>query len=904
MTDREWVRRLLAMHGGWNARSRRALVAWSRRQGIAPHVLLRLVERAAGDSPARREAVSQAREEPPPPAVRSPGRAVLWSVSAAAAGSVLSLFLLVELVRRAPPDAAPRVPEVEGVMPPATSPPQQEVVRTLPPPPVSFPATPSLADEASRTGEAVESIGDRPEGDLGRADVAVWTRAMQQGMDRWHEMDRADRDALALGVAEWVAATRDAGTLLRLQQAWQELEAERADPAAALLARGWRRQVESRVRRSERLSPVVAETDLGGGPAFTADLASWAMGEIPALTTHLVSPEGRPPWRAWIMAVTTLSDAAARQACAMAAIDAILRSPARLDGQGLAADALGSLLVALPVKPEQSGFERVRGQWIAWLDDPAVTSARLWALGGVWRSLPTAPDAWLLPGERDSMAVRRTVAERWVSVSGAAEQDPADRLRGPLEQGVDRGEMAWTDALARQVHLLRQVQALRAGEDPDQVRPSASEASEGDTSDPPDGRWATRLSSDQPGERIITLEAMRDMVLGELGERDAAALLRCALSGASPNERSLSTALLRGPLSRSSWVTRVAAGEMALASHGREALDALELVAGRVLPSGDGPEARAAVLRLLLAAGCQGPRDVAATLQAELAAWAAAEGVRVSGRDPAAVSWDVADARLRQVQAVIVPAALQPLVEQAERRLRAGRRLLHAGPRGMAVAWRGLLALQAAWLAVQCPVQAERLAEIARQALDASVRDAWEQSSVALRAVAVMELVCSGRPVQAFMAAQADESAEPVDMSAEATTAECLRLAAASAGASRELLLERAAMLGGGAMLPSSGGMPDLARGVALTQALGWCRRGELDRLVKGRSGKELREPLERFALEQGTTLPEWVEALQRADAAERIERLEALHRAAWAALDPQGAAWPASNQLPQPVVP
>jgi len=359
---------------------------------------------------------------------------------------------------------------------------------------------------------------------------------------------------------------------------------------------------------------------------------------------------------------------------------------------------------------------------------------------------------------------------------------------------------------------------------------------------------------------------------------------------------------LRGPPGRSPWMARVAAGEMALATHGRGAIDAIELVAGCVVPSGDGPEARAAVLRLLLAAGWRGAADPAARLQAELSAWAAAEGLRVSGLDPAAVSWELADARLRQVQALILPPAVRPLVEQAERRLRAGQRLMHAGPRGMALAWRALLGLQAAWLSVQCPAQAERLAEVARQALDAPALDAWEQAAAAARALAVMELVCSGRSVQAFMAGQANEPKEPAARQAEA--AACLRGAVGVSGAPRQRLLERAAMMGGGAMLPSSDGGPDLTRGVALTQALGWCRRGEWDRLLKGRSGKELKEWLERFALEQGTTLPEWVEALQRADAADRSGHLEALHLAAWEALDPHGAAWPVADRLPQPVVP
>jgi hypothetical protein len=900
MTHRAWVWRVLAAHGGWNARSRRALATWARQQGIAPQELRSLVERAVRGAPASWRTTPQACEEPLPPPRRSTRRTVLRSIAAATAGSVLSLLLLVELIRRAPQEAGPRPREAEPVMPTATPP--QEVVRTLPPPPVSFPATPSLADAASQDGEGVESLGDRPEGDLSRADVAAWTKAMQRGMDIWPRMDDDRRHALAQSVADWFAATRDAGTLLRLQQAWQELEEERSDPAAALLARGWRHAVESLVRRSEGLSPVAAEAGFTDGSDSAIGMASWAMDEIPDLATQLLSAEGRQPWRAWIMAVATLPDAADRQACALAAIDAILKSPARLDGQGLAADALGSLLMALPVQPAQSGFEGVRRRWITWLDDPAVPSARLWALGGVWRSLPTAPDPWLLPGERDAMAVRRSVAERWESVQGGVAQDPADRLRGPLEQGMERGGSTWPESISAQVHLLRQAQALRSGMDPDQVRAASHAEAEESDADLLDGRWAAGLSSDQPGERLITLESMRDTVVTGLGERDAAALLRCALSGASPNERSLATDVMRGPPGRSPWMARVLAGEMALATHGREALDAIELVAGCMVPSGDGPEARAAVLRLLLAAGWHGDANPAARLQAELSAWAAAEGLRVSGPDPSAVSWELADARLRQVQALVVPAPVQPLVEEAERRLRAGERLLHAGPRGMAMSWRGLLGLQAAWLSVQCPVQAERLAEIVQEALGRPASDAWEQAALAVRALAVMELVCSGRSVKAFVTGGADASAEPAARQAEA--GECLLLAAGVSGAPRERLLERAAMRGGGAMLPSSGAGPDPTRGVALTQALGWCRRGEWDRLLKGRSGKELKASLEWFAAEQGTTVPEWVEALQRADASERSRLLGRLHLAAWAALDPAAAAWPAADQFPQQVVP
>jgi hypothetical protein len=166
------VRELLARTGGWNARTRAALVSWARVEGVGEAELARILEVVLA---IRSHHAAPPASTPEPPLPRAAPPRTRWIATALVviglAHSIALLRLLVERI---------------GAMPQRVKTPTQVAVRetvaaperTLPPPPVSFPTPPTLAPIASGTTTSqVEPLGARPEGDLSAADLQAWRQA-------------------------------------------------------------------------------------------------------------------------------------------------------------------------------------------------------------------------------------------------------------------------------------------------------------------------------------------------------------------------------------------------------------------------------------------------------------------------------------------------------------------------------------------------------------------------------------------------------------------------------------------------------------------------------------------------------------------------------------------------------
>lgn len=920
------VRQVLAATGGWNARSRAALVTWARAEGLGEAEFRRVLESVLGRSlpaPSSAPPVAQTR----PQAGRSGGRR--WLALLAVIGlatSIAMLRILVERVARAP---------VRSTTSSASRVTEPEPARTLPPAPVSFPTPPELGSaQVPPVPMALDSLGPRAPGALARADMQLWSERVRALCAAWTDMPLERREAVLASIAAWMAQAADESELAEMRRELASLESTASDPRMATLGSALQVMVLAQVAASDRLSPIVAgdQAFSQGSSVSAADaLVAWTLDQVPALVGGLGSAEARARWSGWLDALGVIDRPQDRTSIALAAIDALLRSSARLDTQGLAADAIGSLVRTVPPGREGPGFEMVVERMVRWLEDSNIPAERLWALGGIWRSVAEPPDERLLVGERDSMSARASLAQRWRALSSGPAVRPwqslADRLAEPLP-GPDSPIVRRIDALTARLTLLRGIDALVAGRDPAQVTPADPLRAAARWSEIPDSiesRWARPLLSQKVEERMRALQSMRSAGLPALAAADVQALANRALSAPSREERQLAQQLIRETLLDSALMRVALAREIAVAADPRHALDLLQDLGGFDLPTEDVAALRAAALAAVLSSLPPGSSlepvaDALARLEAEVDLWAGA--VASESPDAGRKAWGVA-ARVQAASGALRP--LPPLdaaVQGAADRIRRLQRLAPEGPRAFAGAVAVISDLEAARLAVQ---RASEQAVIERfiagvSADRARAADAIEQAGISLVALGQLRLASLGAPlpskaaggsirpsaksdsdglarVEARIAGDGPDSPAArqamVQLLAQddslAGSAALLLAKGSSDPQTRRVWIEQAQALG--MIAPGEPG-PSRQATLALAQLLSAAERGQLDRVIAPRRGSPGQAELERFARAQGVPVESLLISLRTSTDPAREPRLDSLREWVLHALDPGARPW------------
>jgi hypothetical protein len=880
-----WVRRALVACGGWNARSRGVLQAWAAAERIGADELAELITQATGTMG---RAPSVANTSPEPEPVSPPPRRRIWAAAGALAGLGVSIVLMQGLIDRWP-KPKPLMPREAR----APSEVQVPAARTLPPVPVPFPARPDLvaARPEARSGPVLFA-GPRPEREASAGEVQAWNEALEAMLVSWPDQDpevlRRSLDELAA----WLARSPSPRDLELLRQSMDAAVQARRDPAARMLADAFAVLLLDRVARSESLTST-AGAAFGSRSAGEArdPLGGWAMAQLPALAAMLQRPEGREPWAAWLRAVSRMRETRPRVEVTLQAIDAVLRSGGRLDGQGLPADVAGSLLAGLPTQSGQPGFEQVRQAWTRWLRDPQVHAASLWGLGGVWRALPASPDPALLPGERDDMSQRARVADAWRNLPAQSAEPtwvPLQVRLAQIESGTPADAGAWLERAADLVDLLRVLDAQRRGRDPSRVAPSLpAEVGLPAAPEPPADRWRAALTDARKPARMQALQGIGAGEVAELGWGDAEALTRMAIHARDRDERDAALELLRGPLAASTAVRRGLLLQAAATEDIRRAVEVLEIACERPLPAAEPRILREQVLTALLAAEHPGQAFAAierslSRLQSACLQWAQAEGLPASDMDPAQTLWALALHRGRQATAVATPSVLRADLAEYPDRVRRLQRIAGSGPGGFAAAAMALSGWQSAWLASEQPALASPLLSMLRaaRAQTAAVDSALPQACVALGWLARMELLRMGAPVGAIPHAEPLPSVDGLLMEASGANGEV-----------RARLLARAWVAGAGAMIPQPRER-DVDAGSSLLQALAWCQQGQPEAMLRLDPRDPGRLRAEQLAADRNEDLSSWIAGLQRQSHAERWVSLTPLRTAAMAQLWPRPGAW------------
>ncbi len=921
------VRQLLARTGGWNARTRAALVAWARAEGIGEAELARILEVVLSIrvAPAARRAseASEPVRAPEPPVTR-------WIVTALVViGLALSIALLRLLIERV------------GALPSRTAASKQVVARetvaaperTLPPPPVSFPTPPALApDTAKSVLRDVEPLRPRSDRALDAAELQAWRDACAALAGSWISMPLERREAVLESLAAWMALASSPEELATMRTITDRVASEAVDARAGTLARALTAMLEAQVSRRDRLSPAVAgDRAFASGAAPTADqaLEAWAASQIVLLVGELAQTEARDRWTGWLEAVRQIERPAARVGLSLAAIDALLRSNARLDSQGLAADALGSLARALPSGPDQDGFGAVTARMTGWLKDSSIPSERLWALGGVWRSVPAPPQERLLVGERDSMATRAQLATQWESLGSESTlpswQPLLEATRQPLPSS-DAPLARRLDALSERLVLLRRIDALAARRDPAQVTPAAApqivSLREAESDEEP--QWIKQLSAPRTEVRMQALQALRSAGVTPASRADNAAIAFRALSAASKEERQLAQQVIREAMLDAPAMRLAIARELAVTADPRHALDMLQDIGGYDLPTEDVPSLRAEALASILASLPPGEALEAAMaslgrLDAEFALWVGAGSAPV---EAGAAAWRFARRSVSAAGSLRPLPPLDAVVSGAVARTRRLERLAPAGPRGFAGALAVIADLEAARLSVQQPRAFETVRGFLVELSRARARsdDAIVQAGLSLDAIARVRLAALGAPLEA-QTAPADRGVDGSAGAAALARAESLDAAKGSADPRRLELLSRAVAadpslaVSAALLLAQDASVPAMqeawieraqalgaaveapigmsrASALALAQLLSAAERGQLDRVLAPKPGAAGRAELERFAQAQGVTLEALLTALRTAADPTRLARIDSLREMVLHALRPSARPW------------
>ena len=579
------------------------------------------------------------------------------------------------------------------------------------------------------------------------ADRAAWQRTADAFCGSWPLLDARRRDALVeaitavqprLGSAEQRTGLR--GPLEEAQRL-QSAEPEalwRGSGAAGILAALDRRSAGDAPRAFaeaalEWLAPRtagVADATLAGDPAAAAD----------AVDAWLQATEGAT-------SSGTLRDD--RDARVASLLDILLRRNAPMDRPGTVADAAGTLLDSLGWTADAARRSKLAGTFRAWFEDPAVTAAALHGLTSVLaaRRPGTWWEPWMVSDARADMASRTRTAEHFDAALAATAGETAavaesPRIRGVRPELVDRwvrisqlalGRTPADDPAFRIAHAAEMVAMVECARLLERGRTSDAEARISQVEDPqgiaPDAldRWKGRTERtvgrapagdgklDQElrartsaDDRGAALRALRTRAIGDLGPADAATIAREALTGPSPQLRSVAQGVIADVFAAGPNVVAALAAEVPAAVDVGEAASLAGMVSGQAVPRGPDDRRRAAAMLLLLdhhASLVPSDRHRIDSVAQEFTYSANSATRALAGRpEPADASPEVSlrawfDARAAESRPVIRPEAMQQILRRAEER----RRLAAPGPQAAVAELVGLLEIDAAVIDERLP---------------------------------------------------------------------------------------------------------------------------------------------------------------------------------------------------------
>ena len=356
------------------------------------------------------------------------------------------------------PKAAPSAPE--GVNAAAPQRPAQEPSAAAVPPavPVSYPQVPSFAPgpmtlqmeqaitAAKAAVDGLRALAGQVE-PASAATTARWAGLQQAAGAAWPYLDPGSKRALvdaSLAVFRTLETEEAAAALVEPLRA---MTGAAPVSATAILQGSWSAGIAGSFLAEPGVAPgVVGAATVasvppveGSGGAFERSAASWldrALPQVVAAVGRGAPQDDFDRLQAWIAAQEAVRTPEEAQGAWLAGIDALLRSPLRLEVPGTAADLAGRLVALVDWRPEAPGSRTSRRRLEQWLLDPAVQSRQLWAVTSILRQARRAP--WFQPdmvvGERTDAAGRRAILGKVLAALGPAPEVTASAGAAQREQ--------------------------------------------------------------------------------------------------------------------------------------------------------------------------------------------------------------------------------------------------------------------------------------------------------------------------------------------------------------------------------------------------------------------------------------------------------------------------------------
>ncbi|MFO0874890.1 MAG: hypothetical protein U0575_13090 [Phycisphaerales bacterium] len=339
-------------------------------------------------------------------------------------------------------------------------------------------------------------------------------------------------------------------------------------------------------RAGELLQQSLVEPVPGGVRGFDEAAGRWLDRAVAPLVAMLAAPsEGSSerfadPWEAWIVAQRAVRDGAALQRAYAGAAGAVLRSGIDLGAAGPASDVLGRFVQML----EFNDVPAVRTAVLSWFDDPRISTNALWVLTSLmvhkgdirwigsdlvldWSASPEGRTAsaraiaarWPEPvvakvDARPAFVVANDALEKWLAAlrrleaQAAASRDAATSVRTLLLAAMLNDAAAAHEA-GQDQHGREVVARIEGALSPDGdrwPRRGALTKPPRGTAGAGDGEFADAMEQAERNteQRLGLLRQLRLRGDGDLGVRDAEALVRTASRGSPAEVRSVARGVL------------------------------------------------------------------------------------------------------------------------------------------------------------------------------------------------------------------------------------------------------------------------------------------------------------------------------------------------------------------------
>lgn len=461
-----------------------------------------------------------------------------------------------------------------------------------------------LLERAAGLPALVETLGRRiAVGDV-RTSAAVdreWSLAIDEAGGCWPLMDRGARQRTiaafieALRAADVPAlAERFVGALQRgptvpagparggadgVPALWEG--AFRAGLLGEILARGAVLPPAVIEHAGAALRHAMVEPIAGGFAGFDDAAGRWLDLQVEPMVARLPSTANfADEWEHWIVAQRAVRNGEPLQQAYADVAGALLRSGSDLGSPGAPSDVLGRFVQLL----EFNDTPAVRSAMLRWLDDPRIQSDALWVLTSLmqrkgdirwfrgelmvdWNAAPehraviakAIESHWPAPSApmaalRPMTAIANDALERWVAAlrlleaKAAASRDPTASVRTVLLTAmVNEAAAAFEvgqDDRARE--LVAGVHAALAPDGAEWPRRGALVRPARGVAGGADGEFADAYEQAERNteQRLALLRQLRLRGEGDLGPRDAEALVRTVTRGTPPEARSVARGVL------------------------------------------------------------------------------------------------------------------------------------------------------------------------------------------------------------------------------------------------------------------------------------------------------------------------------------------------------------------------